>query len=317
MEFKAKITRLFTFSALALSLAACNNDDATSTSPGTVNFEMTDAPFDDANVQSVFVTVAAIKVDGKAIDNFSGKTTFDIAAYQRGETKTLGNTKLDAGTYSKLTLVLDNATDQSGNAPGTYILTKTGDKKAIASSATTTEITTTGQFKSFADQSSTAVIDFDLRKNIVYDGGTGYKFVSASELTNGVRVVQKSETGTIKGTINNTAVTTSDKVVVYAYKKGAYAKTTEMSGQGSSNVEFKNAVTSSVVTNGAYQLSFLEAGDYELHFVSYKDKNSDGKLDIQGEFNTSITGNLNLSALSVSANSTVTANINLLSIIIL
>lgn len=317
MEFKAKITRLFLFSALALSMTACDKDDTSSTSPGSVNFEMTDAPFDDTNVQGVFVTVAAIKVDGKAIDNFSGKMTFDIAAYQRGETKTLGSTKLDAGTYSNVTLVLDNAKDQSGNAPGCYVLTKSGDKKPIASAAATTEIVLNGQFKSAADKSSTAVMDFDLRKTIIYDGGTGYKFVSNSELTSGVRMVNKSETGIIKGSTTNTAPTTSEKVVVYAYKKGTFNKATEMSGQGSSSVEFKNAVTSSAVTNGAYELHFLESGDYELHFISYKDKNSDGKLDIQGEFNASITGNLNISALNVTANSTVTANVNLLTVILL
>ncbi len=310
MRFRSEITRLFIFSVLSLSLASCGKDDS-STSPGTVNFEVTDAPFDDASVQGVFVTVADIKVDGKSISNFSGKATFDIAAYQRGETKALGYTNLAAGTYSNVTLVLDNAKDQSGNAPGCYILTKTGDKKAIASAATTTEITLTGQFKSSADQSSSAVMDFDLRKTIVYDGTSGYKFVSNSELTSGVRVVQKSESGVIKGTATNSAVTSSDKVVVYAYKKGTYTKSTEMQGQGTSSVEFRNAVTSSVVTNGAYELHFLESGDYELHFVSYKDKNSDGKQDIQGEFSASIIGNLNLSALNVTANATVNANINL------
>ena len=313
MNFKSKITRLFTFSILALAMGACNKDNTSSDTQGTVNFEVTDAPFDDANVQGVFVTVTAIKVDGKEITNFNGKTTFDIAAYQKGETKMVGSTKLDAGTYSNVTLVLDNAKDQSGNAPGSYILTKTGDKKAIASASSETAVT--GQFKVLANQTSSAVIDFDLRKSIVYDGTSGYKFVSSSEMSNSVRIVQKSETGVIEGTATNSSVTSSDKIIVYAYKKGTFTKATEMQGQGASSVEFKNAVTSSVVANGAYKLNFLEAGDYELHFVSYKDKNSDGKLDIQGEFQASVLGGLNLSALNVTTSNTVTANINLALII--
>ncbi len=313
MTFNSKISRLFIFSIFALSIVACNKDN--SSSPGQVNFEVTDAPFDDADVQGVFVTVASVKVDGKTIDNFSGKTTFDIAAYQRGQTKGLGSTNLQSGTYSNVTLVLDNAADQSGNAPGSYILTKSGQKKAITSASATSEIALNGQFKSYADKSSTAVMDFDLRKTIVYDGTSGYKFVSNSEMTNGIRVVEKSETGVIKGTLNNTATSASDKVVVYAYKKGTFNKSTEMQGQGSSGVEFKNAVTSSVVSNGSYELNFLQAGEYELHCISYKDKNSDGKQDIQGEFQASLLGSLNITALSVSANATVTANINLTAVL--
>ena len=314
MYYKLKVVQLIVFSIVVFTIAACSKNNSSSPTAGTVNFEMTDAPIDDANVQGCFVTVTAIKVDGKTIDNFSGKATFDISAYQKGQTKSLGNTNLEAGTYSNITLVLDNAYDQNGTAPGCYMLTKSGEKKAIASAASTTEVTLTGQVKSTANQSSTTVMDFDLRKTIAYDGASGYKFVSNGELTGGIRVVQKSETGVIKGTTTQSTTTSSDKIVVYAYKKGTYNKSTEMQGQGSSNVEFKNAVTSCVVSNGTYELDFLESGDYELHIVSYKDKNNDGKQDIQGEFQASVLGSLNLSALSVTANATITANISVAAI---
>ena len=313
MTFKSKIIRLFTFSMIALSVVACNKDNTSS--PGQVNFEVTDAPFDDAEIQAVFVTVAAIKVDGKVIDNFNGKATFDIASYQRGQTKSLGNTNLQSGTYSNVMLVLDNNTDQSGSSPGCYVLTKSGQKKAIAAASATSEIVLSGQFKSMADQSSTAVMDFDLRKTIVYNGTSGYKFVSNSEMTNGIRIVQKSESGVIKGTMTDASSTSSEKIVVYAYKKGTFNKSTEMQGQGSSSVTFKNAVTSSVALNGSYELHFLEAGDYELHCVSYKDTDKDGKMDIQGEFQVSLLAGLNISSLSVAANATVTANLNLTAVV--
>ncbi len=313
MTFKSKISRLFIFSILSLSIVACNKDNTSS--PGQVNFEVTDAPFDDVEVQSVFVTVASVKVDGKTIDNFNGKATFDIAAYQRGQTKGLGSTNLASGTYSNVTLVLDNEKDQSGNAPGCYVLTKSGQKKAITAASATSEIVLNGQFKSYADKSSTAVMDFDLRKTIVSNGTSGYKFVSNSEMTSGIRIVGKSETGVIKGSTADASATASEKIVVYAYKKGTYNKATEMQGQGSSGVEFKNAVTSSVASNGSYELHFLEAGDYELHCISYKDSNKDGKLEIQGEFQASLLGSLNITALSVAANATVTANINMTAVL--
>jgi hypothetical protein len=313
MKLNSKFIHPFVLLISIFSLNACTKESDASSS--NVSFEITDAPFDDVNVQGVFVTVAAIKVDGKTIDNFSGKTTIDLAAYQRGQTKVLGNTNLQTGTYSNITLVLDNAADQNGTTPGCYVLTKSGEKKALAATSGITEIVLNGAVKAAANQNSTAVMDFDLRKTIVYDGASNYKFVTSSELTKGVRIVQKAETGVIKGATTNNSATASDKIVVYAYKKGTFNKSTEMQGQGSSSVEFSNAVTSGVVTNGSYELHFLESGDYELHFVSYKDKNSDGKQEIQGEFTASILGNLNLSALSVSANATVTADITLSAIL--
>ena len=309
MALKSSLNKASIFIALCLSFTFCKKDSTSTGSTGNVSYEMTDSPCDDPNVQGVFVTVVAVKVDGKAISNFT-KTTIDLAAYQRGSTKVIGSTDLQAGTYSNVTLVLDNTADQTGAAPGCYILTKTNEKKIIAAAATT-EITLAGNFKSVADQSSSAVIDFDIRKTIVYDGNSGYKFVTSGELTSGVRIVQKSESGTIAGSTSNTSTTASDKIIVYTYKKGTYYKNTEMQGQGNSNVTFKNAVSSCAVVNNSYELHFLESGDYELHFVSYKNNSNTGKLDIQGEFQASILSGLNLSALSVTSNATVNANVTL------
>ena len=102
MSIQSKIFRLASFSLIALLVVSCSKDNTTNpNSTGTVSFEMTDSPPDDANIQGVFVTVAAIKVDGKAIDGFS-KTTIDLTAYQRGDTKVLGSTTLNANTYSNV-----------------------------------------------------------------------------------------------------------------------------------------------------------------------------------------------------------------------
>lgn len=311
MTFKSSLIRALFFSIFALSFAFCKKDSTGSYSTASnVSYEMTDAPSDDPNVQGVFVTVVAIKVNGTTISNFN-KTTLDLTAYQRGTTKVIGNADLSAGTYSNITLVLDNGYDQYGAAPGCYVVTKSSGKKAIASAAATTEITLSGTFKSVDNQSSAAVIDFDIRKAIVYDGNSGYKFVTGSELTSSVRVVQKSESGVITGSTTNTSTNNSDKVIVYVYKKGTYTKSTEMQGQGSSNVQFKNAVSSCAVLNNSYELHFLESGDYELHFISYKANNSSGKLDVQGEFTANIIGGLNIGSLTVATSATVTANTTL------
>ena len=139
MTLKSSLNKALIFIFFCLSFTFCKKDSTSSGSMGNVSYEITDSPCDDPNVQGVFVTVVAIKVDGKAISNFS-KTTIDLAAYQRGSTKVIGNTDLQSGTYSNITLVLDNTADQNGTAPGCYILTKSNEKKIIASAAATTEI---------------------------------------------------------------------------------------------------------------------------------------------------------------------------------
>ena len=80
-----------------------------------------------------------------------------------------------------------------------------------------------------------------------------------------------------------------------------------MQGQGSSNVQFKNAVTSAVVSgSGAYQLNFLESGNYEVHFAHYTDTDANGEVDLSGTL--VVTSALDVLNLLVSSNTTLTVN---------
>ena len=136
-----------------------------------------------------------------------------------------------------------------------------------------------------------------------------YDFATSAELQNDVRLVVETNAGKISGTLTD-GISGSAKVVAYAYKKGTYNRTTEMAGQGSSNVQFKNAVTSALVgTGGAYQLSFLESGDYEIHFASYKDTNADGKFELVGTLVVLGGGGLDILNLLVNINATVSVNV--------
>lgn len=64
-------------------------------------FKMTDAPVDNANVGAVFVTVSDIKVEGISLEGFN-KTTFDLSTLINGQTKTLGNPQMEAGSNSNV-----------------------------------------------------------------------------------------------------------------------------------------------------------------------------------------------------------------------
>lgn len=262
----------------------------------TTEVRITDAPIDNANVEAAFVTIATVEVNGKTLEGFQ-KTTVELSSLQNGNTKLLGELELEAGTISDIVLTLDNETDAQGETPGSYILTVNGEKKALGTA--TSEITLTDEVEIEASEENQIILDFDLRKAIVADESTGgYSF--AAELSNSVRAVNSLHTGIISGEVTEMEVDNSEKVIVYAYQKGAFnASETE----GESGARFSNAVSSSVVSDdtGAFSLHFMEAGDYELHFASYSDADSDGSLEFSSMLEATSTGELALNALSVSA----------------
>jgi hypothetical protein len=295
-------------------VVSCNKDDDGDVNKGTesydTSFKMTDAPIDNSNVEAVFVTVSNIKVDGTSLEGFN-KTTFDLAALVNGQTKTLGNLQLEAGSYSNIELELDYATDAAGNAPGCYVEMANGEKDKLEAAAD--KITITDTFEVFASNTNEIIIDFDLRKTIREEQGTvssNFEFVSMSELSAGIRTVNEEATGMISGTAND-AQNTSDKIVVYAYEKETFDAEVETKGQGNSNVTFANAVTSSEVSglNNGYSLNFLAEGEYELVFVSYNQEGEgltfNSLLEVE-----SITG-LNLGAITVTSSIRLSANVTI------
>src|SRR6267142_4932408 len=114
-------TKAILFGSAMLMLPACNRSNEPM-GKGEAEFQITDAPSDDASIKGVVVTVADIMVDGKSISGFA-KQSIDLKAYQEGNTKLLGTAQLDAKAYNSITLVLDADADASGNSPGCYVLT--------------------------------------------------------------------------------------------------------------------------------------------------------------------------------------------------
>lgn len=287
------------FLSCSLIFMACQKDDPIAS--GQMQVEITDGPVDDVDVKAVFVTVADVKVDGRSWAGFAGKTTVDLMAYQNGVTKVLGNGTLDGKAYSDIVLVLDYDQDSAGNSPGCYVLNDLNEKIKLTGNATQ-EIKIRGDYQPDENEQLDLVVDFDLRKALTYDdSNSGFKLVSNTELENALRLVAKSETGVIKGTCTD-ALSGSEKIVVYAYKKGTFNLETEKTPQGDAQIQFKNAVTSAAVANnGAYQLSFLENGDYELHFVSYIDDDEDGQLEAAGVLEVSVVGDFNILGLDLGA----------------
>lgn len=310
---KTKIL-LFTLSLFIsfLSIRCTDNEDSKSDQ---FTIKITDAPSDDSNIAATFVTVAGVKVDGQSIEGFQ-KQTIKISDLHSGKTEELFSGDFQADTYSNISLVLDYEMDASGNAPGCYVMDKSNVKHDLSSSSSTIgEIELEKDF-TVADSSTTnLVVDFDLRKSIVYNETSGetnkYKFVTDAELENSLRVAIEEKSGEIKGKASNNS--SNSELIVYAYRKNEFNAVTETQAQGSSDVMFAKAVTSSKVkADGSYQLSFLDKGDYEIHVVSYGQYSSEGKLTFKGLVTaTSTISGLLMNDVSVSANATVELNFNI------
>jgi hypothetical protein len=274
------------FGCAMTMLAACDDSNEPAGN-GDVQFEITDAPIDDANVKGVFVTVADIKVDGKSVSGFT-KQTIDLAAYQDGNTKILGNQQMAAKGYSNITLVLDVRQDENGNEPGCYVLSQDNSKYRLKSTADgLTEIALKQWWNVRSDATTKLVMDFDLRKALRYsdDPLLRYSFVSDANLKAAVRVVSKEASGTIKGSYQESSSVDADRIVVYAYKKGTFNASTETQAQGEDQIMFKNAVASAQVketlTGRVFTLAYLPEGEYELHFAAYKENTTSGRVGFE------------------------------------
>lgn len=315
---------VFSLAALTiLFFVQCDKDPVVepepSTAKGTASFEITDAPIDDAEIRSVFVTIAAVKVDGETFNGFSGKQTIDLLAYQEGDVKALGLGELEAGTYTNVTLVLDYETDAQGNTPGCFVETTDDMKHDLeAQGNANQELVISKTFMIRENTQSNIVLDFDVRKAVRANstGSSNYTFVTHSELEATIRAVDKDDTGIVKGQCNDNSMAGSDKIVVYAYKKGTWNQSVETQGQGESQIMFKNAITSTVAdANGNYTLAFLEEGEYELYLAGYEDNDNGGKFEFQGLFELGGLIGLNSNVVNVEAGVQLSFDISLTALI--
>tara|TARA_R100001369_G_scaffold91830_1_gene134363 strand:+ start:5402 stop:6349 length:948 start_codon:yes stop_codon:yes gene_type:complete len=296
--------------ALVGMMSCSKNDDATMEGESyNTSFEVTDAPIDNAEVEAVFVTITNVSVDGKSLEGFNA-TTVNLAALVNGKTEALGNLDLQAKSYSSIVFELDFDKDVNGDAPGCYVEKANGEKDALV--ATSNKITINDTFEVLANATNVIVIDFDLRKTIKEekDGlSSDFNFVTMAELTAGIRTVNAELTGKISGSAND-ANNTSDKIIVYAYEKGTFNADVETQGKGESEVTFANAVTSAEVKglSGSYSLDFLEEGEYELIFASYKEDDN-SEFYFNALLNVESTTGLNLGAIEVSSTLQISANV--------
>lgn len=305
---KNRILKLILPVLLVFLVVSCSDDDdgTNNTLTGNAEVHITDAPVDNAGVKGAFVTITDVKVNGSSVENFNA-VTIDLMQYQNGDTRLLGDLEVEAGSDTDVTLVLDYQTDVEGNSPGCYILTDDDEKQALESDRN--EITLEDDVEVVAETTNELIVDFDLRKTIRSSAESEFEFVSGAALENAVRVVNKAKTADISGNVSGRSNANGDMIVVYAYERGGYSDNEKSeNGEG---VRFSGAVTSAVVNNttGAYKLSFLEEGEYELHFVSYSRSSITGEAEFRSSLTVESLVDLNILNLELMSSVNLSVNV--------
>lgn len=253
----------------ALAFTSCdNNDDVSNNSgtTGTAHFSATDAAVQGENITGVYLSVKGIVVDGVDDANdaevmFNSTKTFNLMAYQNGETYGLGSLDLNAGSYSGIKFILD----ESKRAYVKYEDSSTADLSVEGGN----EYEVVGSFNIVANAATNVVADIDLRKAFKETSSEGSFMLRSTG-----RLVSAEVTGTIKGSVENYQAMKEQmasegkeaKIVVFAYAQGTYnaLEKEDMDGPGAQG-RFENSINSAVVNeNGEFTLAFMEESDYEI-----------------------------------------------------
>lgn len=272
-----KHASFFTMLIMGLLLMSCEEDTDLTPDPdekqGMFELEITDAPVDDPAVKSVFVTISDVQIDDQSLPDFS-PVTVDLLTLRNGNTSVLGSDSINVGTYNEIALILDTS--------DCYIEDVDGNRHQLVAEVEKLEVPY--EFSVTEDSAVSLVVDFDLRKTIrrdLNDSIDRYEFAPASDLVNGLRVINKDEAGQLMGQITD-LTGQSDMIVAYVYEKGDFDASTEAE-VGEDEIQFSNAVTSTLVeSDGSYHFAFLEEGEYEMHFASFDEDPVTEEVQLNG-----------------------------------
>jgi len=249
--------------------AGGGSSSSASASTGTMSLSITDAPpvLGD-NVTGVNISVIGIeyKKDGKweEAEGFEGPQVYNLLDLQDGNSMHMGDLILPAGHYTELRFKLDAPKEGSNpkNNPGCYITFSNEPPKALfVPSGSSSGFKAKGEFDITADAKIAVTADFNVYKSIVVAGNSGKYLLKPV-----IRIVVTELSGGVDGTITNIDDfdASSDVLVVYAYEDDTYNISEIDDG-------FPGSVSGADVdmSTGAFTLSYLEEGRYDLVVVEY------------------------------------------------
>jgi hypothetical protein len=260
----------------ALALGGCGAFD------GGVTLALTDSPVLAADVTRAVITIGAIEYTrGENTQNadsgwetliaYDPPQAFDLLALQGGVVAELAAVTIPAGHVGQIRFILDAPEALTGQAPpstpGCYLeLADLTQVPLFVPSGSAAGFRAVGAFDVPINGDVEITADFDVRKSLVRRGTLDSYILKPT-----IRLVVNAEAGDIIASLGDTD--TYETLVVYAYLTGTYADAEEtVPASEEDPPQFAGAVSSAVesrTTAGAYRLSFLAGGTYDLVVAAY------------------------------------------------
>jgi hypothetical protein len=196
---------------------------------GRVNLLMTDTPIGDENITGIYVTLNALRYQYKD----SHKNWQEI---KLDEPRTINLLELKDGNYTILNITNLQLDSSNGG--------KTEGYRSI------------NGFVINAGSVTNITADFDVRKSVTVTENGIFKLKPT------IRLVNNTEIGEIRGTLN--IDTNNSSVIVYVYQDGTWED-----NQSYPANDFNNAITSSNAIDGNFTFAWLESGTYDLVVAEY------------------------------------------------
>lgn len=236
-----RFTRALAAGLLSVAAACSGNSTGSSDTTGSVVVRVTDAPSDDFESATIFVSQVALIPSGgsaSAAVVSNTKASFDLLTLQNGVTAQMAAGAVATGNYSQVRLLVDSARVvlKSGHtfADGstTAVLhVPSGSESGLKVNFGSPVSVTTGQ--------TVLVVDFNLASSFVFQGPSSHP--NSVTLKPVIHATAIDVAGTISGTISPAVANTA----VYA-----------ISGSDTVQTTFASSV------DGSYTLHFLPPGNY-------------------------------------------------------
>jgi hypothetical protein len=277
---KQKMFKLAASAALVLVLVSCGDDEK----KAHLSFGVTDAPVD--NASNVFVQFDSLEfkpADGNSVlVELDEVRTIDLLALQGSDFEMLvDNMEVEAGDYNwvRLGVIAERGVMDS------YIVLEDGSSFSLyVPSGNQSGLKINRGFVVPAGGDVSLMVDFDLRKSVTNPVGQ----VDDYKLKPVLRMTDNSETGTIQGSISNSAIVDAGESCEEG--KSAYLYSGLDVAADDLGSETAPLTSSLLEYNGdtdrwEFEIGFVEAGDYTVAMTCDAD---DDELETDEEEWTSI-----------------------------
>ena len=222
--------------------AACGDGNGPS-DQGTVVVRLTDAPSDDLQSATIYISEVSLIPGGATGDGeiiSTAEQSFDLLTLQNGVTATLATASVPTGTYSQVRLLVDSA--RVVLKPGKTFSDGSNTIKLLVPSGSQTGIKVVFSPPVEVTEGQTVlVVDFDVSRSFVFQGPannpTGMLF----------KPVLHATAQDVAASVSGTITPASSNATVYA-----------IAGTDTVGTAFANTTT------GAYTIHFLPPGTYVI-----------------------------------------------------